>query len=147
MSVLNPIFPPMANIVRASAVAVVCVTLSGCVGNPFADAKVDPASPVAKDVTALTSAHAEFPKFASIPRKPDDLRPPARYGKEAASLELAAAQLIRDTAPETWTLQATDAFADTARRDAGPELAPPTAGDAEAFARSLRERATPPPPR
>jgi hypothetical protein len=59
----------------------------------------------------------------------------------------AGAALERDTAPDTWTLNATDAFVEKARRDAGPQIEPPKPGDAEAFARELRERATPPPPR
>ena len=132
---------------RALAVLAGCAGLCGCVGNPFVNAAVDPSSPVAAEVTRLTRSDAPLPTFASIPKAPTDLRPVAAYGREAQALELAAAQLIRETEPETWTLQGTTAFADTARRDVGPELPPITPGDADAFARELRARATPPPPR
>jgi outer membrane murein-binding lipoprotein Lpp len=147
MNASPPLFPQVPNIVRVIALALGAGLLSGCVGNPFANAKIDPASPVAEEVARMTRADAKLPSFASIPAAPSDVRPPASYGLAAASLDAAAAELIRDTGPETWTLQATDAFAETARRDVGPELPPVIPGDSEAFARELRERATPPPPR
>ncbi|TAJ73158.1 MAG: hypothetical protein EPO51_05820 [Phenylobacterium sp.] len=129
------------------AVAVGSVLLSGCVGNPFADSKIDPASPVAADVARLTRQDGKFPTFASIPKAPTDIRPLAQYGRDARSVLAEGAALEQATAPGTWTLQGTDDFAEKARRDAGPQIEPPKPGDAEAFARSLRERATPPPRR
>lgn len=121
--------------------------LAGCVGNPFVDAKVDPNSAVAADVTRLTRQPAKFPTFASIPAPPTDLRAPAAYGQDAQAVLAAGDALIRATEPSTWTLGDTEAFAETARRDAGPALAPAATGSADAFARQQRERATPPPPR
>lgn len=147
MNASRPLFPQVPNFVRLVPLAAAAGLLSGCVGNPFANAQIDPASPVAADVARMTRADAKLPKFASIPAAPKDVRPAADYGREAASLDAAAADLIRETGPETWTLTGTDAFADTARKDVGPALPPVIPGDAEAFARELRERATPPPPR
>jgi hypothetical protein len=121
--------------------------LSACIGNPFKDAKIDPASPVAPDVARLTRGDAKFPTFASIPNPPKDIRPLAQYGRSAQAVLAEGEALTQATAPGTWTLEGTDAFAEKARRDAGPQLEPPTPGDAEAFARELRERAKPPPPR
>lgn len=124
-----------------------CALLSGCVGTPLKDAAIDPASPVAADVARLTREKAGFPTFAGIPAAPSDVRPAANYGRDAKVMIRAGEALERETAPETWTLKATDAFVEKARRDAGPQIEPPRPGDAEAFARELRERATPPPPR
>lgn len=124
-----------------------CLLLGACVGNPFKDAAVDPASPVAADVARLTRGDAAFPTFADIPKAPNDVRPLANFGRDAQAMLNAGAALERDTAPDTWTLKGTDAFVEKARRDAGPQIEPPKPGDAEAFARELRERATPPPPR
>ncbi len=147
MNASRPLFSQGPQIARLIAVAMGASALSACVGNPFANAKIDPASPVAADVARMTRADAKLPTFASIPPTPTDVRPAANYGRAAAALDAAGAQLIRDTGPETWTLQGTDAFAETARKAVGPELPPVAPGDAEAFARALRERATPPPPR
>ncbi|WP_296599738.1 hypothetical protein [Phenylobacterium sp.] len=121
--------------------------LTGCVGNPFKDAKIDPTSAVAGDVARITRQAGKFPTFASIPKKPTDIRPLAQYGQDARSVLAQGDALTEATAPGTWTLQGTDAFAEKARQDAGPQLEPPKPGDADAFARELRERATPPPPR
>lgn len=123
------------------------LTLGGCVGSYFKDAPIDPASAVAGDVSRLTRQDAPFPSFASIPKPPTDIRPLPAYGREAQSVLAAGAALEAATAPGTWTLSGTDDFADRARQDAGPQIDPPKPGDADAFARSLRERATPPPPR
>jgi hypothetical protein len=144
MNALRPHFPIFA---RTLAVTAGCAMLSACIGNPFKDAKVDPASPVAPDVARLTRGDAKFPTFASIPNPPKDVRPLAQYGRSAQAVLAEGEALTQATAPGTWTLEGTDAFAAKARRDAGPQLEPPTPGDAEAFARELRERAKPPPPR
>jgi len=147
MNTLRPLFPIVAGRIKPLAVASGCLLLSACVGNPFKDAAIDPASPVAADVARLTRDNAAFPSFAEIPTAPKGVRPLANFGRDAQAMLRAGAALERDTAPETWTLKATEAFVEQARRDAGPQIEPPKPGDAEAFARELRERATPPPPR
>lgn len=147
MNASRPLFPTVPWTAHALVVLAGSVLLSGCAGNPFADAKIDPASPVAADVARLSRQDGRFPTFASIPKPPSDIRPLAQYGQDANAVLAAGAALEQATAPGTWTLQGTDDFAERARRDAGPQIAPPTPGDAEAFARALRERATPPPRR
>ena len=147
MNASRPLFPIITDRIKPLAVISGCLLLGACVGNPFKDAAVDPASPVAADVARLTRGDAAFPTFADIPKAPKDVRPLANFGRDAQAMLRAGAALERDTAPETWTLKATDDFVEKARRDAGPQIEPPKPGDAEAFARELRERATPPPPR
>jgi hypothetical protein len=120
--------------------------LSACVGDPIASAKVDPKSPIAAEVAKVASADRDYPSFGEIPPAPKDLRPVRVYGQRAKELEDERAQLDAATAPNTWTLGNTTSFAAGAHRDAGPDLGPPTNADTEAFAASVRKRATPPPP-
>lgn len=137
---------------RRSAGAVIgCVgaaaMLAGC-ANPFATAKVDPNSPVAAEIERMAGQKRPYPTFADIPAVPTDQRPVADWGKAADQLELASSRLDQATAPNTWTLQGTERFAARARSQAGPDIdsSRSTTPATEAFARQLRERATPPPP-
>ncbi len=147
MNASRPLFPTAPGVANALALLAGSILLSGCAGNPFAESKIDPASPVAGEVARLSRSDGKFPTFASIPKAPTDIRPLAQYGQDASAILAAGAALERATAPGTWTLDGTDDFATKARRDAGPQIEPPKPGDAEAFARELRERATPPPRR
>jgi hypothetical protein len=131
---------------RLVACAGIAALLGGCVGNPFKDAKVDPSSPVAAEVAKLARANKDYPSFSEIPPKPTDVRPIRMFGQAAKDIELARARLERETAPETWTLSNTEAFAAGARTAAGPDLPAADPRDTEAFANDLRSRATPPPP-
>ena len=144
---MNASRPTFLNAARSAALLGACLIASGCTGVPFTDAKIDPASPVAPEVAKMTRQDAKFPTFAGIPPKPTNVRPVAQYGRDARSVLAAGDALVAATAPGAWTLQGTEAFADKGRKDAGPQIEPPKPGDAEAFARELRERATPPPPR
>jgi len=123
-----------------------CALVTGCVANPFDNAKVDPNSPVAAEVARVANANRPYPTFASIPAAPKDVRPPRQYGREANSLTAAGAELEAQTAPGTWSLTGTEDFAQRARTEAGNEPAPKESGATAAFANSGRKRATPPPP-
>lgn len=147
MNAPRPHFPTGFRSVRLLCAAAACVGLSSCVGNPFEGAKVDPSSPVAADVARLSRQPTKFPSFASIPNPPTDLRPVAQYGRQAAAVSASGEAVQTATADGTWTLQNSEAFAATARREAGPQLEPPKPGAAESFAKEQRQRATPPPPR
>lgn len=144
---MNASRPTFLYAVRSSALLGAGLIVAGCSSVPFTDAKIDPASPVAADVARMTRQDAKFPTFAGIPPKPKDLRPVAQYGADARQVMAAGDAVVAATAPSTWTLQGTEAFAERSREQAGPQIEPPKPGDAEAFARELRERATPPPPR
>jgi hypothetical protein len=131
---------------KLAAGAAGCALLAGCVGNPFADAKVDPRSPIAAEVASSVRPNAPYPTFRAIPPIPKDVRPHKQYGLQAATIEKDAARLAADTAANTWTLNGTDTFAAEARTDAGPELPPVQPSDTAAFAKDQKARATPPPP-
>jgi hypothetical protein len=120
--------------------------LSGCAASPFKSAAVDPTSPVAAEVAALTRMDAPYPTFASIAQKPAPTRPAAAYGEAARMLEQAGADLEAKTTDGAWTLNDTEAFAARARQDAGPEFQPTGASDTDAFLEEALRRATPPPP-
>ena len=147
MTSSRPYFPTTCKASAWFLTMSVSVLLAGCVGAPFTDARIDPSSPIAAEAARLTRQPGKLPTFASIPKAPTDLRPAAQYGRSAQQVLAAGDALVAATEPSTWTLQGTDAFAEKGRRDAGPQLEPPSPADAEAFARELRERATPPPPR
>ena len=125
------------------------LALAGCASsNPLATLPIDPNSPVAADVARMSRTSGPFPTFADIPPIPTDQRPVAQWGKEARQLEVAGSTLERDTAPKTWTLNGTERFQAQAKAAAGPAIqgnASSSTAATEAFARQLRERATPPP--
>jgi hypothetical protein len=123
--------------------------VTACVGDVLSDTSIDPSSPVAAEVGKLARDNKDFPKFSEIPPVPTDVRPARMYGIAAAETVAVRDEIMRKTAPETWTLQggeATSAFAGEARAEAGPEFKPVDPAMTEAFARELRRRATPPPP-
>jgi len=131
---------------RFLGVAAATALLSGCVGSPIASAKVDPNSPIAAEVAKVSRQNRDYPSFNEIPPKPTDLLPLHVYGERANKVLAARDRLQAATAENTWTLGNTTAFAARARRDAGPNIGAPTAAETEAFANSVRKRATPPPP-
>lgn len=147
MNASRPHFQTVVRIAAPLCVAAACGLLAGCVGNPFSGAQVDANSAVAADVARLQRQPTKFPSFASIPNAPTDIRPLAQYGRQAQAVANAGEAVQTATAPGTWTLQNSEAFAAAARREAGPQLEPPPPGTAEAFAKEQRQRATPPPPR
>lgn len=136
---------------RAAACGALCLgagaALSGCVpANPFATSPVDPSSPVAAEVARAAKIHKTYPTFAQIPPAPTDVRSEKAWAAAVGEVESAHADLVRKTAPETWSLQRTEAFAAGAQaavREEGPAA---REDDTEGFTRRAQERATPPPP-
>jgi hypothetical protein len=136
----------MNTAVRILVTAGMGACLAGCAANLLGEAKMDPSSPVGPEAARLAKTNRAYPKFADIPPTPTDVRPVRQFGKAAAAVEQARADLERNTAPSAWTLNGTDTFASRAQSALGPETAPAPATDTEAFAAALRKRATPPPP-
>jgi hypothetical protein len=135
-----------ATAARFAAFGVGVLLVAGC-ASPFGSSKIDPTSPVAADVQRLSRSDRPYPKFSDIPAMPKDIRPVAQYGVAAQELAALRDDLVRATAPETWQLTGTEDFANRARQAAPDVPTTERANDPEAFARELRERATPPPPR
>ena len=98
-----------------------------------------------------STASGGYPTFAAIPEPPTDIRPAAAWRNSIAGVKNAGARLAAETAPSTFSLSNSEDFAETTRRrlDAGG-VAPTEEASraaADAFARSVRQRATPPPSR
>lgn len=132
----------------ASALALgACVSVP--VVEPYAGVAVDPNSPAAAEVAAAAAQPGPWPTFEGIPQMPSNLRTDEGWRMAVTATEEDRAELLRATGPSTFSLSGTEAFAASqrARIDIDPGDIP-TAADAaatEAWARRMRERATPPP--
>ena len=120
---------------------------TGC-ASPFQSAPVDPSSPVAQATRAAADHPGRRPTFAEIPQIPTDVRGPARIKAAIDAQQAAAAKLMLETAPDTFRLHDTEAFAAVARAEAkAPDLDAPTDADraaTDAFAKAARGRASAP---
>lgn len=133
--------------------AAACLSLGACMTapaiEPYGEAPVDPNSPAAAAIAAETAQATTWPRFGDIPQLPTDVRTPAEWRLAVNSTEQARAELVRATAPSTFSLSGTEAFAERVRAMVGFDPADvPTAADAaatEAWAAAMRARATPPP--
>lgn len=138
---------PKAKSLELVLVAGAAATLGGCAIGPLANGPIDPASPVAAEVAAIANADRPYPRFSDIPKRPADEREAPAWAAATADVRATGEELVRQTAPETWTLDNTAAFAARAHEAVRDEPAFERAGgDTETFAREQRERATPPPP-
>lgn len=111
--------------------------------------RIRPGSPVAEAVAQVQAKTLPYPSFATFPKKPIDMRAPGAWEQGRASLDRSAGELAAAAAAPV-EMPDPDAFARQARASAGlDQITPPGPGAAaelEAYARELRERATPPPP-
>ncbi len=136
----------MTRLSRLAACAGLSLAAGGCISMPTTNAKIDPASPIAAAAAKMEAAHKTFPTFDDMPPAPKDVRAPDAFATAAIDARDAGARLERETADNTWTLTGTERFAANAERQVGADPGPARPEDTEAFARALRDRATPPPP-
>ena len=89
----------------------------------------------------------QFPKLCSIPARPDDKLGAVGYHALVVGTRQSGAALVQATAPQSFSLSNTEAFAAEARAEATPPapLTTSSAQDTETFASEARERATPSP--
>ncbi|MFM8941464.1 MAG: hypothetical protein ACKOEY_16040 [Phenylobacterium sp.] len=119
--------------------------LVGCASAPEGEGRTPAA--LMTEADTLVRASGSYPEFSDIPDLPTDVRPLAEWGRAARSVMSEGLSLERNTTEATWILDNTEAFAARARVDAGPPAPTVSATPAaEAFAREIRRRATPPPP-
>jgi hypothetical protein len=87
-----------------------------------------------------------YPNFCDIPPKPTDIRPAAAFKTQVVGTRVAGAVVVRQTAPETFTLSGTEGFADSAKSEAAPPppQTAPIDADTEAFVKQSKAKATPP---
>jgi hypothetical protein len=135
-------------IVRIGLILGLAAGVTAC-ASPFSSSKVDPSSPVAAAATAAARAKGPRRKFSEIPAIPTDVPTDAQILGRVGQQRAAGAALAKATAPSTWELKDSEAYAAKARRDVNPPaLAAPTEADranTEAFARAARGRASAPP--
>jgi hypothetical protein len=129
---------------RLSACAALGALLTGCVGDPVRSAKIEATSPIGADATRIVQANPTWPRFRDIPPAPKDVRPAQSYGAAASEIVDAGNKLEQATAPGTWSLTPSLVADSGANRLSQEEEI--EGRDSDAFARSARERATPPPP-
>ncbi|MDO9335414.1 MAG: hypothetical protein EON95_12410 [Caulobacteraceae bacterium] len=137
----------------ASVLVLGLLSLAACASptgrRPFDAVAVNPTSPAKADIEAVLASPGDFPTFASIPVAPTDLPSPEAMKAEVEDQTTEGLYVTNSTAPETWDLDASDAFAARAMSDANVGgIRPPT--DAEiaesaAFAAAARARAKAPP--
>lgn len=129
-----------------SLLALPALAASACAPQQTATTAASPAAGLAPDIVAATHQPHAFPNFCSIPKMPADVRGVAEWKAAVLDIRRSGARLQQQTAPDTWTLNgSTEGFANDSRRQA--EAPPPMNPDADtdAFARQLKDRATPPP--
>lgn len=149
---------PLSRVVGASAPLRVLgvlgvLALAACASpsgrRPFADVPVNPTSPAKAEIEAVLAKPGDFPTFASIPAPPADLPTPEALKAQVEDQIAEGQYVVNSTAPETWDLDASDAFAARAMADADVGgIRPPTdaeIAESEAFAAAARARAKAPP--
>lgn len=141
---------------QAGRALLLCAAASGlcaCVGVPgvelYDEERVDAGAAASTQIAEQAAQDRAWPSFTDIPQLPADVRPPDAWRTAVAGTEQDRTQLLIAVAPSTWSLSETDAFAQ--RITSSLALKPgdvPTAAqqaETEAWARRMRERATPPP--
>lgn len=129
------------------------LALAGCVElpkiEPYSGAAINPNSAAAAEVARAAANPGPYPTFEDIPPFPADMRAPAAWRSAVQATEADRVTLLAETAPETWALNDSDGFVARTLADADVDWDDvPTEADiaeSEAFARSLRARAIPPP--
>lgn len=129
------------------------LALGACTGfspvEPYSGARVDPNSTAAAQIEAGAAQSTAWPTFEGIPQTPTDVRSPEGWRLAVTATEGDRLELLRATAPGTFSLDGTEAFAASQRARIDIDASDiPTAADAaetEAWARAMRARATPPP--
>jgi hypothetical protein len=132
------------------AVAAPCDTPVGAVP-PVSATTDDPAGRTAAAREIATQAEqvsrtpGPYPSFCSIPPAPTDLRSPVAWAAAVNDVNTAGAEIQADAAVAFSPNESTDSFVGTAQREVTPPAPITTPSSTEAFARSMRGRATPPP--
>ena len=106
-----------------------------------------PAAPLLPtDMVTAAARVSAYPSFCDIPERPANVRSAEAYRALVVRDRLAGAHLVALTAPSTFSLSDTDSFAAAARAWAAPPPPMPSddAAEAEAFAKTARERVLPP---
>ncbi|MBN8552713.1 MAG: hypothetical protein J0L52_07445 [Caulobacterales bacterium] len=134
------------------AALVLAGATSGCMAyDPF-DRTIDPTSPAAQRVEALTQSDMAYPRWADFPPAPQNVPTETDIRNQVLGLESSELRLNREVAAIVWTLTPADGgpWAERTRNRVDVRLARPArpdeAAEAVAWAQRMRQRAEPPPP-
>jgi hypothetical protein len=127
-------------------IALGCALLGSALIPAGAAAQCRPAAPpLPADLLAAAAEPGAYPSFCSIPPTPVGVRDAAAFRSAVLDTRVAGVRLLRQTAPSTFTLEGTDAYALIGRAEAAPPRPMTAPGEAAAdFANAARHRATPP---
>lgn len=132
----------------ACAALAAAAALAGCAYNPFG-APIDKTSSASAAISALPRTLGPYPRWSQFPHGPQPVPPPSEVAGNVADVQAAQANLLNSAGQLQWTLSGTTAFAAQARAQINPAYTSPAPADerarAEAYAKALREQATPPP--
>ena len=127
------------------AAAVLC----GCASPPDLTDKTPPNPALALAIAKVKAQPAVFPKFSDIPTASKDLPKGDSWTVKEKALEASASKLTDSTTGAN-ELKDPDAFGKAATAQSGLATVevpgPDSNASIDAFARQMRERATPPPP-
>jgi hypothetical protein len=135
---------------RLAAILAAGAAVSACANiQPF-QPPTDPHSPAAKRVAELERANRTYPRWSRFPAAPKNVPTATDIAARVGEAQNAQAQLLADAGRIDWTLSGTEAYAEEARSHIDPTLAQPAPADTSAqtaaFAKALKDLATPPPP-
>jgi len=149
-----------ANFMRVTQGAAVRVALAGSLALgasacatgkvPKVDALSIAKSESGREAIAAASKPGPYPSFNDIPRVPTDVRPSSAWLQASNETQAARAELASQVAALPAPPTDTEAFSAALQARLGgavQPVAPDAAAQAAAYARALRARATPPPPR
>jgi hypothetical protein len=130
-------------------ILVVGALLSGCANiDPF-QRDVDQTSPAAAEVQAALEVDRDYPRWSEFPAAPKDVPGPGEVRRRVVALEREGATLYAWARANPQMVSDTAAFAAQGLGQINPSLARKapegSAAQTEAFARSARALATPPP--
>ncbi|CAN5252236.1 hypothetical protein BH11PSE2_BH11PSE2_04310 [soil metagenome] len=144
--------PALKYLTRLSSVLSAALLLGACASPPdlVTKSRIEPNSALAMAISRVQATPLAYPKFSDIPAVPTDVRSPEAWKSSSSALQTTSGALKKADSDAKPEIADVDAFAKQLRNSAGlPGIEAPSATSAaetEAFARSLRERATPPPP-
>ena len=125
--------------------------LAGCASESdmAARSKIPPNSPLAQAIASVKTEPQPAPSFRNIPMNPPQMRPAGAWEQSANALQGQSRELAGIAAvpvelpdPDAWGKRTAAAVGLDSLTPPGPN----NAAELDAFARELRERATPPPP-
>ena len=128
------------------ALAIGCAALvSGCASLA---GQTDTTSSAAASVAKVEHMDLPYPRWSQFPAAPKNVPTPAAVSTEAKAVEADQVQLLGEASGLQWTLCCTDEWAAQARSAIDPAMAvqapPDAAAQTEAFAKAMRDAATPP---